>query len=116
MLTRPSIKILQQCDVKIRTENAVFWKHVPPLKARICATKNPEPISITCKKGKTEKGHIMNSGILRLHAGCIARTEHTTLIGTQIIANSEEVIYNPRFSLNISGVSPIILKIYTIQE
>ena len=81
MLTRPSMKILQQCDVKINTKNSVFWKHIPSLKAWIFTTKNPEAISITCKKGKTEKGHITNSGILRLSAGCIARTEHTTLIG-----------------------------------
>ena len=51
----------------------------------------------------------MNSGILRLSAGCIARTEHTTLIGTQINVNLE-FIYNPGFSLNISEVSPIIYK------
>ena len=50
----------------------------------------------------------MNSGILRLIAGYIARTEHTTLIGTQINVNPEEFIYNPGFSFKISEVSPII--------
>ena len=80
MLARPSIKMLRQCDVKINTKNSVFWKHIPSLKAWIFLTKNPEPIIITCKKVKTEKGHITNSGILRLSAGCIARTKHNTLI------------------------------------
>ena len=88
MLIRPSMKILQQCDIKINTKNSVFWKHIPPLNAWIFSTKKPEPISITCKKGRTEKGHITNSGILRLSAGCIARKEQTTLIGTQINVNS----------------------------
>ena len=110
MLARPPIKILLQCDVKINTENSVYWKHIPSLKAWIYSTKNPEPISITCKKGRTEEGHITNSGILRLSVGCITRTEHITLIGTQINVNSEEFIYNPGFSLNISEVSPIIHK------
>ena len=66
MLTRLSLKILQQCDVKISRENSIFWKHIQSLKAWIFSTKNPEPISITCKKGETEKGHITNSGLLRL--------------------------------------------------
>ena len=35
MLTRPSMNILQQCDVKINSENSVFWKHIPSLKAWI---------------------------------------------------------------------------------
>ena len=82
MLTRPSMKTLQQCDVKINTKNSVLWKHITSLKAWIFSTRTPEPIRITCKNGKTEKGHISNSGILRLSARCIARTEHTTLIGT----------------------------------
>ena len=98
MLTRPSMKTLQQCDVKVNTKNSVFWKHIPSLKAWIFSTKNPEPISITCKKGQKEKGSITNSGILRLSAGFIARTEYTTLIGTQINVNSEDFIYNPGFS------------------
>ena len=110
ILTRPSLKTLQQCDVKINTKNSVFWKHISSLKAWIFSTKNPEPISTTCKKERTEKGHITNSGILRLHAGCTAKTEHTTLIGTQINVNSEEFIYNPGFSLNISEISPTIYK------
>ena len=110
MLTRPSMKILQQCDIKINTKNSVFWEHIPSLNAWIFSTKKSEPISITCKKGRTEKGHITNSGILRLSAGCIARTEQTTVIGTQINVNSEEFIYNPGFSLNISEISPIIYK------
>ena len=53
MLTRPSMEILQQCDIKINTKNSVFWKHIPSLNAWIFSTKKPEPISITCKKGKT---------------------------------------------------------------
>ena len=63
MFTRPSMKILQQCDVQINTKNTVFGKHIPSLNAWILSTKKPEPISITCKKGKTEKGHNTNSGI-----------------------------------------------------
>ena len=110
MLTRPSMEILMQYYIKINTENSVFWKHIPSINAWIFSPKEPEPISITCKKGRTEKGHITNSRILRLSAGCIARTEQTTLIGTQIIVNSEEFIYNPGFSLNISEISPIIYK------
>ena len=35
MLTRPLMKILQQCDFKINTENPVFWKQTPSLKAWI---------------------------------------------------------------------------------
>ena len=31
MLTRPSMKILQQCDVKINTKNSVFSEHIPSL-------------------------------------------------------------------------------------
>ena len=93
-----------------------FWKHIPSLNAWIFSTKKPEPISITCKRGRKEKGHITNSGILRLRAGCIARTEQTTLIGTQINVNSEEFIYNPGFSLNISEISPIIYKTMHIQK
>ena len=85
-------------------------KHIPSLKVWIFSTKNPEPISSTGKKGKTEKGHITNSGILRLSAGCITRTEQKTLIGIQINVNSEEFIYNPVFSLNISEISPTIYK------
>ena len=50
----------------------------------------------------------MISRISRSSAGRIAKTEHTTLIGTQLNLNSEELIYNPGFSLNISEVSPII--------
>ena len=53
MLTRPSVKTLQQCLVKINTKNSVFWKHIPLLKVWEFSTKNPEPISITCKKRKT---------------------------------------------------------------
>ena len=79
------MNILQQCDVKVNTENSVFWKHIPSLKAWIFSAKNPEPISVTCKKGKTEMGHITNSGILSLSAGCIARREHTMLIEIQIL-------------------------------
>ena len=82
MFTRPLMKIVQQCDDKINTENSVYWKHIPSLKAWICSTQNPEPISITCKGEDAEKGHITNSGVLRLSTGCTARTEHTTLIGT----------------------------------
>ena len=110
MLTRPLMKTLQQCDVKINTKNSVFRKHIPSLKAWIFPTKNPEPISITCKKRKTEQRHVKNSGILRLSAGCIARTKHATLIENQININSEEFIYNPGFLLNISEISPIIYK------
>ena len=36
--------------------------------------------------------------------------EHTTLIGIQINVDSEEFIYNPEFSLNISEIPPIIYK------
>ena len=53
MLIRPSMKILQQCDITINTKNSVFWKHIPSLNAWIFSTKKPEPISITCKKGRT---------------------------------------------------------------
>ena len=60
MLTRPSMEILKQCNIKINTKNSVFWKHIPSLNAWIFSTKKPEPISITCKKGRTEKGHITN--------------------------------------------------------
>ena len=84
MLTCPSMTILEQCDVKINTQYSVFSKHILSIKAWIYSTKNPKPISIICKKGKTEKGHVTNSGILRLSAGCIARTEHTMLIGNKI--------------------------------
>ena len=110
MLTRPLIQILHECNVKINTASSVHWKQIPSLKAWIYTTKNPEPISVTCKKGKTEKGHIMNSGLYRLSAGRIARTEHTTLIGTQRNFNSEELIYNPGFLFNILEISPIIHK------
>ena len=48
--------------------------------------------------------------MLRLSAVCITRTEHTTLIGTQINVNSEEFIYNQGFSVNVSEISPIIYK------
>ena len=110
----PFNKKLHQCDVKINTGNSVYWKHIPSLKAWVYSSKNPEPISITCKKGKAEKGHIINSGILRLSTGYIARTEHTTWIETQINVNSKEFIYNPEFFLNISEVSPIIYKTVSI--
>ena len=42
----------------------------------------------------------MNSRILSLSARCIARTERTALIRTELNVNSEEFIYNPGFVLN----------------
>ena len=64
--------------------------------------ESTQPIHETVTTTSCECLMLTNSGILRLSAGCIARTEHTTLIGTQINVNSEEFIYNPGFSLNIS--------------
>ena len=108
MLTRPSMKILHQSDIKIKTGHWVYCNHVPSLTAWIYSVKNPETISIPCKKEKAVKRDIMNSGILRLSAGCTAITEHKTLIGTQINLNSEEFINNPGFALKISKIPPII--------
>ena len=67
-------------------------------------------------KEKQKKGHIMNSEILRLIAGCTTRTEHTTLVGIRIKSNSEEFIYNPGFAPKISEISPIIHKTMSIFE
>ena len=100
MLTRPSKNILHQCDIIIKTEESIYWNQIPLLNARIFSTRNPKPISITHQKGKTEKIHLIKSGLLRLGTECTAKTEHTTLIGTQINKNFRKLIYNLDFSQN----------------
>ena len=93
-----------------------YWNNMPSLNVLIYLAKNPELISNTCKQGKTQKGHIMNSGILRLSVGCAAKMEHTTLIGIQMNVNSEGFICNPGFALNISEIYAIIYWTMTISK
>ena len=102
------MKLLYQCNIKIQTGNAVYWNHIPSLNAWIYSTQNPKSMSIICKKGKTEKEPIINTGILKFSVGCTARTEPTTLIGTQVNVNPEQFIYNRGFALKLSEIFPII--------
>ena len=60
-----------------------------------------------------EKSYLSNSGLLRLGTGCTARTKCTTLTGTTINKRTEEYIYYPNFTFNITGILP---KLDTIQQ
>ena len=114
MLIKPSKDTIHLRDIRMKVEEEMYWNYIPSLSAWIYSTKNPEPmVSINCVKGKLEKGHLKNSGILRLGTGCTARMKHTTLTGTQINKKTEEYIYNPNLTFNITEILP---KLDTIQQ
>ena len=113
MLIRPSKDTIHLCDIRMKIEEETYWKYIPSLSAWIYSTKNPEPISINCIKGKWEKGYLKNSGILRLGTGCTARTKYTNLTVTQINKRTEESIYSLNFTFNIIEILP---KLDTIQQ
>ena len=106
MLITPSKDTIHLCDIRMKVEEEMYGNYIPSLSAWIYLTKNPKPISINCVRGKIEKGYLSNSGLLRLGTGCTARTKYTTLTGTHINKRTEEYIYNPNFTFNITEILP----------
>ena len=70
----------------------------------------PELLSLSCPNEKPVRKIINNSGLLRLESGCTAMTTSTTLTGITIHKTSEEYIYNPEISLNLTNISPTMDK------
>ncbi len=108
LLNQPSRESLQKCDLKLVTTHKAYWRRLKISDGWLFSMNHPTPLQILCPGQQLTT--IIGTGILHLKPRCSARQDYITLKGTKELGSSEEYLYLPQVSLDLTIIEPQISK------